>query len=219
MTPTATPEETGRPTALRWAVPLAVLVIAAVVAAAVLVTRDGGDGGGSAAPPSTSVPPDAVEVTSDAPAFASLQELAGASDLIVRGHVTSTARGRRFGDPGGSAIESRLVRLRVDEVLRGTLPEGEQTVLVEEEGWTEDGRPLVVDGARPTQEGDAGIWFLTATGDDTSGSWIVVNAQGRYLQDGDELVGAEGDDPLVADLSAGSVDDLADRISRTPPGP
>ena len=46
-----------------------------------------------------------------------------------------------------------------------------------------------------------------------------MNAQGRYLVRGNGLAGAEGDDPLVAELSAGSVDDLAGEISRIPPGP
>jgi len=148
--------------------------------------------------------------------FGGLDELVKASDLVVRGRVEATSRGRAIGNDD-NAVVSRIVTVRVEEVLAGSV--ATTSVLVEEEGWTGDGHPLVVDGARPTQEGDAGIWFLTATGDDTSGSWIVVNAQGRYLEDGDELVGAEGDDPLVADLSAGSVDELADRISRTPPGP
>lgn len=33
-------------------------------------------------------------------------------------------------------------------------------LLVEEEGWLADGKPLVVDGAAPSTQGDVGIWFL-----------------------------------------------------------
>jgi hypothetical protein len=136
--------------------------------------------------------------------------------------VRATERGRWFGDgeEGGVRIQSRLITLQVDDVLAGTLAKGTRNLLVEEEGWTEDDEPLVVDGARPTRQGDAGIWFLMSSGDGTTGAWIVVNAQGRYLDDGaGGLVGAAGSDRLIADLAAGSLADLEARISRTRPRP
>ena len=71
---------------------------------------------------------------------------------------------------------------------------------------------MVVDGAAPSAVGDEGIWFLVDPGDDTTDALIVVNAQGRYLVDGDHLTGAEGGDALVAVLTGGSLDGLADRI-------
>ena len=47
-----------------------------------------------------------------------------------------------------------------------------------------------------------------------------MNAEGRYLVAPDGTVsGATGNDPLVAELSSGSIDELAERISRTPPRP
>jgi hypothetical protein len=191
----------------------------AIIAGVVTLTGSGSDGG-STATPTTAVATDAVEVTSDAPAYASLQELVDASDLIVRGRITAAERGRWFGEPGEGRIESRLLTLDVEDVLRGS-PKGEvSSLLVEEEGWTEDGRPLVIDGAVPSQKGDEGIWFLTDTGDETTGSWIVVNAQGRYLVGSDgRLEGAKGADPLVEDLTSGSLDELEARISRTRPRP
>ncbi|MCU1368858.1 MAG: hypothetical protein JWO77_52 [Ilumatobacteraceae bacterium] len=221
MTPTATPDAAPPTRAWRWAVPvLAVLV--AVVAGAVTLAGSGEDAGSrrsAPATPPTEVAADAVEVTSDAPAYTSLQELVDASDLVVRGRITAAERGRWFGEPGAGRIQSRLLTLDVDEILSGS-PEGEvASLLVEEGGWTEDGRPLVIDGAVPSQEGDEGIWFLTATGDETTGAWIVVNAQGRYRVGEDGLEGAKGGDPLVADLTSGSLDDLEARISRTRPHP
>jgi len=133
----------------------------------------------------------------------------------VRARVTDTDRGRSFGDGSTSArIRSRLVTLDVEEVLAGNVPPGELgTLLLEEEGWLEDGSPLVVDGAAPSAVGDEGIWFLVDPGDDTTDALIVVNAQGRYLVDGDRLAGAKGNDPLVAELSALSEDELADRVA------
>jgi hypothetical protein len=171
-----------------------------------------------------------VAVTSDAPRYADLAELVAASDLVVRGEVEATERGRAFGGPGGAAIVSRLVRLRVDEVLAGPAPVDAVDVLVEEEGWLDDGRPLAVDGAAPTEVGDRGIWFLLDVGDPELPVYTVVNAEGRYLEEeggsggsggsgdgGGGLVGAEGDDPLVAEVEALSADELAAEVSRLAP--
>ena len=206
-----TGERSGR-SPLAWAVPVG-LVVVAVIVGAVVWARDPGE-----APPqtptTTAPEPAAVEISSDAPRFASLDQLVDASDLIVRGRVTDTARGRWFGDGSTSSrIQSRLVTLDVEEVLAGNVSSGELgTLLLEEEGWLEDGAPLVVDGALPSAVGDEGIWFLVDPGDDTTDALIVVNAQGRYLVDGDHLTGAEGGDALVAVLTGGSLDGLADRI-------
>ena len=199
-----------------------IAVVVALVAGLVYAAQAGDDGPASQASPTTTLAPDAVEVTSDAPAYASLQELVDASDLIVRGRITGAERGRWFGNPGAGRIQSRLLTLDVEDVLAGK-PKGElSSLLVEEEGWTSDGEPLVIDGAVPSQEGDEGIWFLVDAGDETTGSWIVVNSQGRYLVDPDGttgLVGAKGDDPLVAQLSALSLPELEAKISRTRPRP
>ncbi len=202
---------------------LPAVAVAVALAAGVATVRSPGGRGSEGTTPTTAVPADAVEVSSDAPTYSSLQELVDASDLIVRGRITATERGRWFGsgDSGqGARIQSRLATLEVDEVLRGT-PRGELSrLLLEEEGWTSDGHPLVIDGAAPTQRGDEGIWFLADTGDESTGAWIVVNAQGRYLvSDGGQLVGARGSDALVDDLTNGSLDDLVDRLSRTRPRP
>jgi hypothetical protein len=141
-------------------------------------------------------------VSSDAPRRTSLAELAAASDVVVRGEVVGTARGRLFGDPGGEAtIESRVLTLRIDAVLHGTDP-GQVQVLVEEEGWDGDGAPLIVDGADPSTPGDRGIWFLSRVGSGEERRYVVVSAEGRYLVDGPRLRGARGDDPLVAQLEA-----------------
>ena len=156
-------------------------------------------------------------MSSDAPRLSQLSELVAAADLVVAGEVASVARGRTFGDPGGAAIVSRVVTLRVDSVLAGTPPPAGADVLVEEEGWLADGRALAVDGAAPTEEGDRGIWFLVDVGDPELPVYTVVNAEGRYLLadgDGDDLVGAAGDDPLIARVEAMGAGALADEVAR-----
>lgn len=157
----------------------------------------------------------AVAVTSDAPRAEDLAELVATADLVVRAEVTTTARGRLFGAPGAGAIESRLVALQVAEVLAGAAP-ADATLVVEEEGWLEDGTPIAVDGAPPSAEGDDGIWFLQAVGTAEAPLHVVVGAQGRYLLDGERLQGAAGDDPLIARLSAMSPDELARAVAATP---
>jgi len=158
-----------------------------------------------------------VEVTSDAARLPSLQDLLEVSDLVVRAEVTGTERGRVFADPGGSgAIESRVVHLRVTTVLRGAGAEAGDRLLVEEEGWTAEGAPLVVDGLAPSATGDDAVWFLIRAGDDEEARYVVVSAEGRYLVRGDRLVGAAGDDPLVAQLTALGAAGLEAAVASSP---
>jgi hypothetical protein len=177
---------------------VAAVVLAGVVVAVVVLR-----GGGGGVPTGGADDAEPVAVSSDAPGFRDLAGLDAASDLVVAGRVTATAAGRWFGEgDDGARIRSRLVTLAVDEVLRPPGSTAPSSLLVEEEGWLEDGSPLVVDGAAPSRVGDEGIWFLRRTGDGSTDAWIVVNAQGRYLVAGDRLRGAEGDDPLVAQVEA-----------------
>lgn len=152
----------------------------------------------------------AVEVSSDAPRATTLEELVAASDTVVRAEVVATERGRWFGDAdGGTRIQSRFATLQVVEVLRGVAPAA-GNLLLEEEGWLEDGSPLVVDGAAPTQVGNDGIWFVVDGGDPQVGAHVIVSDQGRYLVTGSagRLAGATGDDPLIARLAALTLDEL-----------
>ena len=90
---------------LRWAGPLAVVALA--VGAAVVAGQRGGDSRSAEDP--APAEEELAEVTSDAPRYATLDELVAAADLVVRGEVASTERGRTFGQPGGTTIVSRLV--------------------------------------------------------------------------------------------------------------
>ena len=196
---------------MRWRTLGPALAVVVAVVAGVALTRGDDEG-----PPPGPVTPTPVAVTSDAPRLDTLEALAAAADLVVRGEVARTARGRLFGDSAtGTAIESRLVTLSVTAVLRGDAAPGDD-LLLEEEGWTQDGAPLIVDGAAPSATGDDGIWFLTQVEGPTGAAYVVVSAQGRYLVEGAGLRGADGDDPLIAALAALSPAALAERIAALP---
>jgi hypothetical protein len=70
-----------------------------------------------------------------------------------------------------------------------------------------------VDGAAPSEVGDDAIWFLDAVGSPELPLHVVPSAQGRYLVVGGRLVGAAGDDPLIAELAALGPEGLAAAIS------
>jgi hypothetical protein len=196
----ATSRRLGR--VARWAGPLAVVALA--VGAAVVTGSDED----SEPPPAEAPGEELVEVESDALRLGSLDELVAASDVVITGEVAGTERGRTFGQPGGATIESRLVTLTVDEVVAGTAPRA-TTVLVEEEGWLDDGRALVVDGARPSEAGDRGVWFLVEVDDPDLPVYTVVSAEGRYLTDPEgTLAGADNDDPLIAEVESLGLDGL-----------
>lgn len=154
-----------------------------------------------------------VAVTSDAPTFASLLELMEASDVVVRATVVGAEHGRWFGDgQDGTRVQSRLVTLRIDDTMAGPAPPSD-TILVEEEGWLDDGTPIAVDGAAPSRVGDDGLWFLADGGDPELGAYVVINAQGRYLVNADDsLTGADGPDPLIARLTEFDVGQLTAEI-------
>jgi hypothetical protein len=135
----------------------------------------------------------------------------------VRAEVLRTERGRLFGEPGSAAaIESRVVVLAVHEVLHGTGAAAGEPLLVEEEGWDAAGAPLVVDGLAPSAAGDDGIWFLARVGSEGEARFVVVSAEGRYLVEGGRLRGAEGDDPLVAELARRTPEELAAAVRGLP---
>jgi hypothetical protein len=209
--------------AWRWAGPIVVLALAVVVV--VGQVRRPGDPVPSPARAGASVPgtgvDDVVEVEATSRMrLTTLAELTRASDLVVRGTVEQTSRGRVVGggDPTASdenGIVSRIVTLRVDEVLKGSAPTAGDEVLVEEEGWLTDGRPIAVNGARPSAPGDTGIWFLQSVRDPELTGYIATNGQGRYLVAADDptgLVGGDRKDALVQQLAALTPDALAQAV-------
>lgn len=130
--------------------------------------------------------------------FASLDEMAAASDAIVVGRVIATERGRLVGDPANGGVISRLVTVTVDEALAGVVG---ATIVVEEEGWLTDDTPITVNGVAATKVGDEGLWFLDLNDDAELSSFLVINSQGRFLFADDGTVqGGDQRDALVQQL-------------------
>ena len=109
--PTATADRTWR-----WLVALPVVAAVALGGFVALGDRSGGSPGGSSGEAGeTPLPVAAASIYE----FEDLGEMVEASELVVRGHVVTTARGRVVGE-GESAVISRLITLQIDEVLAGT---------------------------------------------------------------------------------------------------
>jgi hypothetical protein len=203
--------ETRRPSRRATWIGGGVLVLAAAVIFGLTYDRS------DSPEPMTSAGTDrVVDIPSDARhRFERVDDLVGASDLVVSGRVVAAEPGRIFG-AGDAAIRSHVLTVRVDEVLAGSGPAQPGTVvLVEEEAELTDGTPVRIDGMRASAVGDDGIWFLVASGDPDFPGYAVVNAQGRYLGRGDALVGGDADDELVASLEllgrAGLAAEVRDR--------
>ncbi|CAN5695391.1 hypothetical protein BH10ACT3_BH10ACT3_13630 [soil metagenome] len=200
------------------------LVVGAGLAGLVvfLVTGSSGSDNGS----DGATQPDPVVIEADSVYdFDTMDELIAASDLIVRARVVDTAKGDVIGadgaDPASAAIVVRDVTLRVDEVFAAATAAGAgpavadgDRIVVAEEGWLASGEPLIIDGLGPSAEGDDAIWFLQAVpaaGPDEPG-YIVINSQGRYLIDDDDLRGADGDDLLVKKVESLGADGLIEQL-------
>jgi hypothetical protein len=146
--------------------------------------------------------------------FDTLVEMVAASDLIIRGEVISTERGRIVGDPSSGAVVSRVVTVAVRETLTHRSLGEPATVLIEEEGWLADGTAIAVNGMAPSTPGDTGIWFLDRVGVDEAPTYLVLNSQGRYLQAGTALRGGDPHDALVQRLSVNTIEGLRSLILR-----
>jgi hypothetical protein len=201
---------------MRWLVVASVVVFAAVGAGVVALTYDS---------PSHAANRGTVALVSDARhRFAGLDELVGASDLVVVGRVIADEDGRTFGNPGAgrsdarSAIRSHVLTLRVDRVLRGAEATADHAldtdavVLVEEEYALGDGTPVRVDGMRRGRTGDRGVWFLTASTDPDFPAYALVNAQGRFLFARGDVRGGDRTDSLVRSVERMDPTQLRDAV-------
>ena len=201
----------------RWLVVASVVVLAVVGGVVVAVTQDS---------PSHSATREAVALTSSTRhQFADLDQLVGASDLVVVGRVMADEDGRTFGNPTGSgsgapsAIRSHVLTVRVERVLAGAAsttdanaPDTDVVVLVEEEYSLGDGTPVLVDGMRRGRVGDRGTWFLTASTDPDFPAYALVNAQGRYLFGRGEVRGGDPTDRLVRSVERMAPTQLQDAV-------
>lgn len=102
--------------------------------------------------------PDPVDLVAAEPDFASVEELADASDLVVFGEVVGESAGRTLTDPAqpDAGIVTGLAQLRVVEAVG----EVSVDVLVEQEIALLDGTPVTVNGVAPLSVGEEGVAFL-----------------------------------------------------------
>ena len=141
--------------------------------------------------------------------FASLQEMLEASDAVVVGVVEATNRGRLVGDPADGGVISRVVTIRVEQVLSSSAQIAE-VVLVEEEGWLPDGTPIEVNGVPASKVGDRGLWFLDQVATDDVSTMVVINSQGRFLETATGTVGGDQSDALVQVLQQRPLEQLVE---------
>jgi hypothetical protein len=100
---------------------------------------------------------DATEIES----YTSLNEMAAAADAVVRGRIVDVAPGRVFGSDSAVPLHYAAATLRVDEVLRGSLPAADAEQLTLEIPLF-DG-PAAIDGLRAAAWEES-IFFLRNKG-------------------------------------------------------
>jgi len=119
--------------------------------------------------------------------FATMEEMAATSDLIVVGTVAEVSLGRESGtesaEPEPEADTSPKERVRdatisVQEVLKG--PEGREAVL-EEYGFDRSGQPYEMGNKPWSLVGDRGIFFLIHGDGQATTHYSLVNSDGRVL--------------------------------------
>jgi hypothetical protein len=142
---------------------------------------------------------DRVDLAASGPRYTTVEELAGASDLIVLGRIERVDAGRVFTDRADTeaGIRTQLAELAVEQVLKGPPA---RSVVLEEEAALLDGTPITVDGTTPSAAGQRGVYFLIA---DPAGTayYALIGPQGRYLIEGDSLV-TSAHDELSTSLAA-----------------
>lgn len=141
--------------------------------------------------------------------YTTLDDLTGASHLVVLGEVTEVGPGEITGaQPGHAGFQLLAVTLKVKEIYRGELSEG--TVVFHESGWSvgPPERPTTEEGVHRSGVGDCGFYFLTRGG--AGGVHGLTSIQGRFIAEGDDGVfaGYEKSDPLSDQLAAMSFSEL-----------
>ena len=151
------------------------------------------------------------------PPYRSLDDLTGASELVVLGTVIDTARGPVSGaqTPVFGGFQVMIVTLDVMETYRG---DQDAEVLFYESGW-KVGPPDEIDaenGVHRSRVGDCGFYFLTR-GEPQPGDppeFRLTSIQGKFIAEGESGVfaGYERSDPLSDELAAMSFSEFRDAV-------
>ena len=157
--------------------------------------------------------------------FEDLATMTVTSDAVIEATVTETRPGRTITEPNGSYLQFREAVLQIDAVRfvhaeTRAVVESWDKIVLEEPGW-DTGTPMMINGVSPVNEGERGFFFLTIkksgtpTGEGTSPVYFeYVSSQGRYLDFGGTLRGANLEDPLVQQVQTMSPQALREEIER-----
>lgn len=147
------------------------------------------------------------------PPYKSLDDLTGASDVVVLAEVTETARGEISGaQPGHGGFRAMVVTVEVIETYRGT-GVGDEIAFIEG-GWSV-GPPeqaTTESGVHRSQPGDCGFYFLVR--DSEADIFNLTSIQGRFLAEGEDglFAGFERSDPLSDELAAMSFTEFREAV-------
>lgn len=155
------------------------------------------------------------DVDIDFQPYTTIEDLAGASDIVVRGSITEIDRAIEWGDIKPDDIEVSRFRVQVSEYLVGAGSEEIEVAL--ETGSNGKPYPIGTEFAgRPTPGvGDEGIWFLTRVDPmfDFPG-YRLTNVQGLVIEESGSVVGGgPAELPLRAEFAdLRSLDAIAARL-------
>lgn len=125
--------------------------------------------------------PSRVDIQSSGPTYATLADLAAASDRVVEGEVVAIADGRAITDPSDptSGITTQLATVTQTRVVKG--PQSD-TIVVEQESGLLDGTPITVNGVMPLAVGDTG-WFFLVDGDGEQFPYTALTTPDGFVSD------------------------------------
>lgn len=148
-----------------------------------------------------------VDVTAEGPRFDRLEELGGASDIIVLGTVTGVVDGRVLTDPvdPDAGIRTQLATVEVELELVG---DPDDPLVVEQEAELLDRTPVRVNGVGALVAGDRGLLFLVRGTSDEFPYTAFVNEQAWVPVTDDRLEPIDADDLLWADFAGRPTDDV-----------
>ena len=135
--------------------------------------------------------PARVDVRSSGPEYATLSELAHASDRVVEGQVVALDDGRAISDPSdpSSGITTQLATIDLTRVIKGPATD---VIVVEQESGLLDGTPITVNGVAPLAVGDSG-WFFLVDGDGEQFPYTALTVPDAFVA---------ADSPRAADMAS-----------------
>ena len=149
------------------------------------------------------------------PPYKTLDELTGASELVVLGEVIETGRGDVSGaQPAHAGFQFLAVTLEIIETYRGQISGDE--VAYNESGWSlgpPEEATTEADVHR-AQAGDCGFYFLTRGGPGDAPAFHLTSIQGKFIAEDEDglFAGYERSDPLSDELAAMSFTEFREAV-------